>query len=149
MAKQKKNNSNYKIPFHEKKRQQIQTFIRRSVKRGDSPQQIYDNMHKKGISYRKQNVLADIRLKNATINAKTPAARKNAETWFLNVFEPFRKQNKLDSAQAKKQWENAVSQSFKTYDDAKLITALRDEYISIFKRSPRKSFKKKPGDNDE
>ena len=128
--------SNYKIPYSKSERNAVHRIIRTSIKRGDSPNQIYNKLVDKGLGYRKQNALADIRLKNATINAKTPAARKNSETWFLNVFEPFRKQNKMNSHQAKKLWNKAVDESYKLRSDAIFGKQLRITYEKQFKQPP-------------
>lgn len=137
MANKRKNKSNYNIPFSGEKRNAVHRIIRKSVKRGDSPQMIYDKLKNKGLGYRKQNVLADIRLKYATINAKTPTARKQSEKWFKNVFEPFRKTNKLNSKSAKKLWDKAVDESYKIKSDAVLGKQFRDLYKSNFKRAPK------------
>lgn len=137
MAKTKTKTSNYKIPFKSEKRNAVQRIIRTSIKQGKTPQQIYEKLQSKNLGYRKQNVLADIRLKNATINAKTPQARKNSEKWFLNVFEPMRQKNKLNSKQAKKQWEKSVSQSYQYLLDAQLGKQFRDLYKMNFKHAPR------------
>lgn len=140
MAKIKaKSTSNYKIPFKSDKRNKVQRIIRTSVKQGKTPQQIYDTLKSKNLGYRKQNVLSDIRLKNATINAKSPKARKNSESWFLNVFEPMRQKNKLNSKQAKKYWEKSVSQSYQYLLDAQLGKQFRDLYKMQFKHAPKQT----------
>jgi predicted transcriptional regulator len=129
--------SNYKIPFQTEKRNKVQRIIRNSIKQGKTPQEIYTKLKSQGLGYRKQNLLADVRLKNATINAKTPQARKNSETWFLKVFEPMREKNKLNSKQAKKLWEQSVSQSYQYLLDAQLGKQFRDLYKMNFKTAPK------------
>lgn len=129
--------SNYKIPFKGNERAKVQRLIRRAVERGDKPQQIYNKLKSENLGYRKQNLLFDIRLKRATMNAKSTPARRNSESWFINVFEKFRSDKKLNSKQAKKLWDNAVSESYKTVSDARLGVEMRELYRTKFKRPPK------------
>ena len=128
----------YKIPdkYKGETRAKIQKIIRTEIKKGTQPNDIYNKLKNDGLGYRKQNVLSDIRFKNATINAKSPESRKRAEIWYVNVFEPYRKENKLNSKSAKNRYETMAKQSYKTIESAKRGRKLKDMYEKLFGKLP-------------
>jgi len=91
----------------------------RGLTKGETSQQIIKTLKDKGVSYRRENMLYDLRRKEASYHAKTPEKRANAKRWFDNVYEKFRKEKGLNSKQASKLWEKTVTQSFDTIEEAR------------------------------
>lgn len=126
----------YKIPFSGDDRKKAHTIMNRELKRGTKPNAIYNKLKDAGLGYRKQNLLSDLRYKNATRTAKTPDARKRATVWYLNEFEPMRKSLKVDSNKAKKLYKEMVNQTSKTTTRAKQLKAFRVRYKELFHKEP-------------
>lgn len=85
---------------------------------------IIKELKEQKLSYRRQNMLDDIRRRESFSRAKTPEARKNAKFWYDNVYEPFRKSKKLNSQQASTIWDNARNQSYEGLEQAELDNTL-------------------------
>lgn len=98
-----------------------------------SSEDLVRTLRAKGISYKYQNMLKDIRRKDSTARATTPEARKNSLNWFDNVFEPFRKKHDYNSKQASEMWDRSVKQSYETKEQAELGTDLSEVYELIKK----------------
>ena len=98
----------------------IHNIIKSGLDKELPPKEIMLNLKKENLSYRKQNMLQDIRRQNASINVKSPQARDNTQSWFDNVYEPMRKANKWNSKQATEYWNNARTQSYEGLDDMEI-----------------------------
>lgn len=94
---------------------------------------IIEALRNENLSYRKQNMLEDIRRLNATSQAKTTLKENRANIWFDNVYEEFRKENKLDSKRTSELWQYAKYQSAKLIEDAELSRNFWDMYKDVFK----------------
>lgn len=83
-----------------------------------STSKIVSQLAAEGLSYRRINMLHDIRRSKAVETAKTPAAMSRAETWFDKVYEPFRKASGLNSREASDLWHRTRTESWETIEDA-------------------------------
>lgn len=93
---------------------------------------IYHAAKAQGLAGRKQNLLEDYRRWQAVSPAHTPETAARAETWFDNVFEPFRKKNGLTSAQATKVLKDIKSGSIDTMEQGELMGDYADKYDQAF-----------------
>jgi hypothetical protein len=94
--------------------------------------EIIKELKKEGLSYRRKNMLEDIRRLDATIRATNETKRDNAERWFDNVYEKFRKEEGLSSKEATKKWNRAVLQTADTIKDAEENAQFWDYYHDEF-----------------
>jgi len=106
--------------FSGNEKNKIHNIIKKGLSENQKPKDIIFTLKKKNLSYRKQNMLLDIRRHNSAIYVKTPTARDNAQSWFDNVFEPMRKQKKWNSKQATEFWNNARTQSYEGLTDMEI-----------------------------
>lgn len=126
--------------FSSKERQKALGIITRGVKKDLSTSEIRKQLSDKGLKVRKQNILKDIRRKKATVRAKSPEARKKANRWFDEVFEPFWKQKGMkNSKEGSKAWERAVTQTAETIKEAELNAEFWDFYHEFFPENGKNS----------
>lgn len=126
--------------FTSKERKKALSIITKGVKKDLSSSEIRKQLSDNNLKVRKQNILQDIRRKKATIRAKTPEARKKANKWFDDVFEPFWKEKGMrNSKEGSKAWERAVTQTAKTIKEAELNAEFWDFYHEFFPENGKDS----------
>jgi len=97
-----------------------------------STTQIVKNLEKENLTYRRQNMLEDIRRFDAVFRAKTNETREKANKWFENVYEKFRKEKGYTSEQMTEIWKKTVEQSYDTIEEAELGKELWELYEKEF-----------------
>lgn len=128
---------------------EIEKIIRKGIKQFKSTTEIRNELDEKGLNYRKQNVLYDIRKMKSEYNIKekklksgdikqirykpiTTSAQKKKENWFNNVFEPFRKKHGLDSKQASKIINQRRLTTKEIIEFSKITKSYMDYYKKVF-----------------
>ena len=109
-----------------KDRDRALRIIKRGLDSGRTSTNIIKRLKDSQVSYSRSNMLHDIRRKESSFTAKTSEARNKAVKWFDNVYEPFRAKNKYGSKTASRKWQNTVSQTFDTIEDARQGVELWD-----------------------
>lgn len=99
----------------------------------DSANTIIDTLKENGVSYNNKNMYYDIRRTKTSFNTKTEISRKLSDTWFIEVFEQFRDENKMTSKEANKIWIQAKINSFRKQfntDDEAYFWELYKKYLA-------------------
>lgn len=78
----------------------ISGILRSFIKRDARPAEFMNELKGRGLSYRKEDMLADYRRGFAIEKSKTYDAKFRAEQWFDTVFEPFRAKHGYTSKEA-------------------------------------------------
>jgi hypothetical protein len=94
-------------------------IIREGVEDGISSKGIIARLTVENESFRKTEMLLDIRRERATIFAQSETAKDNATTWFEEVYEVMRKENNWDSQQATRFWQKILDESYDNLEEAK------------------------------
>jgi len=103
-------------------------IIKSGALEGLSSTKITSNLKEAGLSYRRINMLHDIRRGRSIEFSKTTEAKLKAETWFDRVYEPFREERKMTSAQATDLWRKTVTETWETIEEAKEGAEMMDKY---------------------
>lgn len=77
-------------------------------------------------------MLFDVRRSRAVEWAKTPAAKLKAESWFDNVYEPFRAERKMTSREATDLWRKTVDETWETLEEAEEGEEWWEKYKELF-----------------
>lgn len=129
------------------KRKKVESIIRKGIKSNKNPNDIYKELVKNGIGYRKQNSLKDIRRMESEYNTKlkkskrtgitkrvyyipkTSESRNRKADWYNDVFLTFMERNKLTPKQAK----NILKEQMKL--SLELISEITDDkkYWAIYR----------------
>lgn len=107
---------------------QAQAIIKQGVLSEFSATKIISNLSDQGLSYRRINMLHDVRRGRAVEWAKTPEAKLKAESWFDRVYEPFREERKMTSREATDLWRKTVTETWQTIEEAKEGNEMWDKY---------------------
>ena len=78
--------------------------LKRYIKLGYSQRAFEREMIRRGLSYRRQDMLRDWRMAQSIEHAKTIDARMKARAWFEDVIEPLRKERKITYDKAIEIW---------------------------------------------
>ena len=78
--------------------------LKRYIKLGYSQRAFEQEMMRRGLSYRRQDMLRDWRIAQSIEHAKTIEARMKARAWFEDVLEPLRKERGITYDEAIKIW---------------------------------------------
>lgn len=107
-------------------------IIREGIKNENSAKIIRNELSENDLSYRYQDLLRDIRHQKALYHVTEKEKIDNVDNWFENVYERFRKENKLNSNQTTELWNHAKFQSATLIEDAELSSNFWDMYKEIF-----------------
>lgn len=126
-------------------KKKIHKIIKDGMKNNLTTTQIIKNLKKENVSYKKTDMLYDIRFKKASFNIgvkddgtvtySTPRnrkSRKRKQDWFMNVFEKFRIENNLNTRQARKLIKQEMVTSHKNKMEESLGAKFYDIYKSVF-----------------
>ena len=80
--------------------------LKRYIKLGYSQRAFERAMMRRGLSYRRQDMLRDWRMAQSIEHAKTIDARMKARAWFEDVIEPLRKERGITYDKAIKIWQD-------------------------------------------
>ena len=107
-------------------------IVESGAKKNSSATSIISDLKGKGISYRRQEMLADIRHAKVLAPAKNPVAERNADTWYESVLEPFRAETgmSLDSALALLERDRSLTEL--TLEEAVTMSQYWEYYDSVF-----------------
>jgi len=94
-------------------------IIREGVEDGISLKGIFARLEVEGETYRKTDMLLDVRKEKATMYAQSETAKSNAEIWFDEVYEVMRKEQKWNSKQATEFWDKILHESYDNLEEAK------------------------------
>lgn len=137
----------YKISkkYKGKDRTKIHNIIKSGMDKNLSSTDIIKNLKDNKLSYNDKNMRYDIRLKKASYNIgvtdegkvtysspKNRQSRLRKQNWFNDVFEKFRKENKLSVKQARKLIKQEMVTSHKTNNEIELGQKFYDIYKSVF-----------------
>lgn len=143
--------SYYKIPkkYKGKDRTRIHQIIKSGMDKNLSTTEIQNNLKKEGLSYRRKNLLFDIRLKKSSYNigvtnegkvtynpVSNSKARTRKQKWFIDVFEKFRIENGLTTKQARKIIKQEIKTSHKNNSERILGKKFYDVYKDVFNKTP-------------
>ena len=101
-----------------KQKLRAKNIVTMGMKNDLSTTAIINNLKADGLSYRRVNMLHDIRRSKAVEWSKSPTALTRAETWFDKVFEPFRSERGLSSREASDLWHRTLQESWETIEQA-------------------------------
>lgn len=136
-----------KIYTNKAKRKKVESIIRKGIKNDESPNDIYKQLVKNKVGYRKTNTLKDIRKIESEYNVKeklnkktgkvevkryipkTRESRLRKANWYNDVFLTFMERNNLTPKQAKKQLKEQMKIS------RELISEITDDkkYWAIYR----------------
>lgn len=138
----------YKIPKDKtsQERQKIHRILKKGLVNNSTTTQIINELKKENLSYRKQDILFDIRLKKSSYNigvikrgkdkgkitynvVSSNKARLRKNKWFIEVFEKFRKENGLTTAEARR----IITQEVRTGHRNLLEDKLGKKYWELYK----------------
>lgn len=142
----------YKIPsrFTKKEREKYDKILADGVTSEKSTTEIIKEAKKEGLSYRRTNMLHDIRRKESeywrsrekdpetgewkdtTYHEIKGEGKQKSLNFFDNVFEKYRDEKNLNSKQATKLWEMTRSQTAETEAEAYAVAEFWDFYKSEF-----------------
>lgn len=114
--------------FDWKQELDARAIIKAGVLDEHSATKIISDLKDAGLSYRRINMLHDVRRGKAIEWSKTPDAKLRAESWFDRVYEPFREDRKLTSTQATDLWRKTVTETWETIEEAKEGAEMWDKY---------------------
>jgi len=110
-----------------------ENILRDGALDGLSSTAIINKLRDQGLSYRRTNMLRDVRRSRAVSFAKTPDNTVKAVTWYDEVFESFQETNDLTPRAATELWKKTIDQSWDTLEEAELGVQWQDLYDDLFK----------------
>lgn len=124
----------YQTPasWDEGQRLSAQNFMQAAVKLGYSSQRVINELKELGLSYRRIDMLHDIRYAGAVANAKYPDTAERAAGWFDNVFEPYRAEKGLTANQASDLWNKSRNQTWDTLEQMSEGLDMLERYEATF-----------------
>jgi len=109
----------------------IHSLIKAGALAKDSASRIIDQLKVKGISYRRKEMLHDVRRARAVELCKTTETRLNSGYFFDFVYEPFRDTRGLVSHQANRVFEMWDKDTFETPEEVDMIVDIAQRYAGI------------------
>lgn len=110
----------------------VRRIFRESVKKGHNTTTILNRLSENGVTYRRTNMLRDIRLATASSQAHDTLNRLKAVNWYENVFETFQEAHNLTPKKAAIQWNRIRDESYDTLEEAELGAEWQELYDSLF-----------------
>jgi len=110
----------------------VETIFRQAMTSEKGGQFLYEQLHRQGLSYRKQNILSDYRRFQAIDRSLTPESRVRAESWYDKVYEPFRKEHGYNAKQATEALTKIRQGDINTEAEAEASGKYAEAYESAF-----------------
>jgi len=110
----------------------IETIFKQAMTSEKGGQFLYEQLHRQGLSYRKQNILSDYRRFQAIDRSLTPESRARAESWYDKVYEPFRKEMGYNAKQATEALHRIREGDINTEAEAEASGQYAEAYESAF-----------------
>ena len=107
-------------------------IVENGAKKGSSATSIISSLKERGISYRRQEMLSDIRHAKVLAPAKNSVAERNADTWYESVLEPFRAATGMHFDTALALLEKDRSLTELTLEEAEAMGQYWEYYDSMF-----------------
>jgi len=105
--------------------------LKRYIKLGYSQRSFEREMMRRGLSYRRQDMLRDWRMAQSIEHAKTIDARMKARAWFEDVIELLRKERKITYDKAIDVWQDIQKKA----EEFEEFTPEEEEVWSIFEEA--------------
>lgn len=118
--------------FDQTQRMRAVDVLTRGVREGKTSTDIIGDLRAEGLTYRRTNMLRDVRRAKASAWALTPENRDRALTWFDEVFEPFIVEKGLDPRTAWKEWNKVKDEAWELLEDLEMGLEWWDRYQSVF-----------------
>lgn len=106
-------------------------LLEAGVRGGYSGADLVFQLQSMGLSYRRIEMLHDIRRAGAVAFARTAEDSRRAGQWFDSVFEPFRAANSMTANEASVAWDKTRSQTWDTLEEAEQGLDLMDRYEAL------------------